>query len=106
MSIPALDQFFINPETAALKKNWLFVVDKGPSEAPGSDIVRMLLVRLVKFLKLDSAIHVSYKAYCSKDNIAERQQYAEENRMLSRHGPLSSKEISPPPFAPISGWKF
>ncbi|CAC5424978.1 unnamed protein product [Mytilus coruscus] len=46
LSIPALDSFYRNSVTGQLKKKWIFVVDNGPSEAPASSVVRMLLVRL------------------------------------------------------------
>ena len=53
MSIPSLDAFFRNPETGKLKEILAFIMDNGPSEAPGSLLVQMLLVQLLKFLDLD-----------------------------------------------------
>ena len=92
LTIPALDNLFRNEETGNLKKNWTFVVDNGPSEAPASSLVRMLLVRLVNFLNLDKVLQVSFEKLNSKDNPAERP-HASENLALSRHGPFKTKEI-------------
>ncbi|CAG2246508.1 unnamed protein product [Mytilus edulis] len=92
LTIPALDNLFRNEETDNLKKNWIFVVDNGPSEAPASSLVRMLLVRLVNFLNLDKVLQVSFEKLNSKDNPAERPR-ASENLALSRHGPFKTKEI-------------
>ncbi|CAC5400804.1 unnamed protein product [Mytilus coruscus] len=92
LTIPALDNLFRNEETGTLKKNWIFVVDNGPSEAPASSLVRMLLVRLVNFLNLDKVLQVSFEKLNSKDNPAERP-HASENLALSRHGPFKTKEI-------------
>ena len=44
MSIPSLDVFFRNPGTGKLKEFFGFIVDNGPSEAPSSLLVQMLLV--------------------------------------------------------------
>ncbi|VDI33128.1 Hypothetical predicted protein [Mytilus galloprovincialis] len=92
LSIPALDMFFRNPSTHTLKKKWIFVVDNGPSEAPASTLVRMLLVRLVNFMNLEKATQISFEKLNSKDNPAERP-HAAENLVLSRHGPFKSKEL-------------
>lgn len=53
MTIPLPDKFFRNPNTGKLKEIMGFVVDNGPTEAPASFLVQMLLVRLSKFLDLD-----------------------------------------------------
>ena len=49
MTIPSLDKFCRIPETGRLKEIMGFIVDNGPSEAPASFLVQMLLVRLLKF---------------------------------------------------------
>ena len=49
---PSLDRFFRNLETGALKNNFAFIVDNGPSEQPSSSMVQMCLARLCKFLNL------------------------------------------------------
>ncbi|CAG2190070.1 unnamed protein product [Mytilus edulis] len=94
LSIPALDIFFRNQETGNIRKKWIFVVDNGPSEAPASTVVRMLLVRLVNFLNLEKATQISFEKLNSKDNPAERP-HASENLALSKHGPFKSAEIFP-----------
>ena len=94
LTIPALDHLFRNPSSGHLKKNWIFVVDNGPSEAPASSMIRMLLVRFVNFLGLDKAIQISFEKLNSKDNPAERP-HASENFALSRHGPFTSAELFP-----------
>ena len=94
MSIPELDVFFRNPETLQVKEVFIFVVDNGPSEAPASNIVQMLLARLVKFLNLDKAVQRSFAEYLSKRNFVERC-HAAENKALERHEPFSSKQIHP-----------
>lgn len=94
MSIPELDAFFRNPETLQVKEVFIFVVDNGPSEAPASNIVQMLLARLVKFLNLDKAVQRSFAEYLSKRNFVERC-HAAENKALERHEPFSSKQINP-----------
>lgn len=68
MTIPSLDKFFRNPETGKLKEIMGFVVDNGPSEAPASFLVQMLLVRLLKFLDLDKVTQRSFAEYLSKRN--------------------------------------
>ena len=60
MTIPSLDKFFRNLETGKLKEIMGFVVDNGPLEAPGSFLVQMLLVRLLKFLDLDKVTQRSF----------------------------------------------
>ena len=52
----------------------------------------MSIVRLLNFLKLDKVTQVSFAEYHSKRNFVERV-HAEENRVLSKHGPFHSKPI-------------
>ena len=92
MTIPSLDKFFRNPETGTLKEIMGFIVDNGPSEAPASFLVQMLLVHLLKFLDLDKVTQRSFAEYLSKRNPVERV-HAAENNALSSHGPFSSKMI-------------
>jgi len=70
----------------------VFVVDNGPAEQPSSHLVQMCLVRLLNFLQLDKLTQVSFAEYHSKRNFVERV-HAEENRMLSKHGPFGSKPL-------------
>ena len=92
LTLPALDVFFRDRRTGCLKKQLTFVVDNGPAEQPSSHIVQMCIVRLLNFLKLDKVSQISFAEYHSKRNFVERV-HAEENRMLSKHGPFSSKPI-------------
>ena len=92
MTIPSLDKYFRNPETGNLKEIMGFIVDNGPSEAPSSFLVQMLLVRLLKFLNLDKVTQRAFAEYLSKRNFVERV-HATENSALSSHGPFSSKGI-------------
>ena len=89
MSIPSLDVFFRNPGTGKLKEFFGFIVDNGPSEAPSSLLVQMLLVRLIKFLDLNKVTQRSFAEYLSKRNFVERV-HTIENKVLSDHGPFSS----------------
>lgn len=52
----------------------------------------MCLSRLFNFLDLDQITQVSFAEYHSKRNFVERV-YAEENRVLSKHGPFSSSAM-------------
>ena len=92
MTIPSLDKFFRNPKTGKLKEIMGFVVDNGPSEAPASFLVQMLLVRLLKFLDLDKVTQRSFAEYLSKRNFVECV-HAVKNNALSSHGPFCSKMI-------------
>ena len=92
MTIPSLDKFFRNQETGRLKEIMGFVDDNGPSEAPASFLVQMLLVCLLKFLDLDKITQRSFAEYFSKRNPVE-QVHPAENNALSSHGPFSSKMI-------------
>ena len=47
----------------------------------------MCLVRLLMFLNLEKVTQVSFAEYHSKRNYVERV-HAEENRVLSKHGPF------------------
>lgn len=90
LTLSSLDCFFRDQKTGSLKKEFNFVVDNGPSEQPSSPLVQMVLVRLVRLLNLDKVTQVSFAEYHSKRNYVERV-HAEENRVLSSHGPFSSK---------------
>ena len=92
LSLSELDVFFRDSRTHEMKKEWVFVVDNGPAEQPNSHIVKMCLVRLLNFLKLDKICQVSFAEYHSKRNFVERV-HAEENRVLSKHGPFTSRPI-------------
>lgn len=92
LTIPGLDSLFRDEKTGCLKKEFIFVVDNGPAEQPSSPLVQMCLARLLNFLKLDKITQVSFAEYHSKRNYVERV-HAEENRVLSKHGPFSSKGI-------------
>ena len=92
MTLPQLDSYFRSPETGRLKDHFIFVVDNGPSEAPSNIAVQMCMTRLVNVLHLKKCVQVSFAEYHSKRNPAERP-HAEENRMLSRHGPFQSDQV-------------
>ena len=89
--MPSLMSQFQN-EKGKLKTQVVNIVDNGLGEQLSSPLVQMLLVRLCKFLRLDSACQVSYSEYHSKRNFVERV-HAQENKALSRHGPFSSKLV-------------
>jgi len=91
---PSLDRFFRNPETGALKNNFVFIVDNGPSEQPSSSMVQMCLARLCKFLNLDRVTQVSFAEYNSKRNFVKRV-HPQVNKALSAHGAFSSHAIHP-----------
>ena len=92
LTLPALDDFFRDKTSGSLKKEFVFVVDNGPAEQPCSSLVQMCLIRLLLLLKLDRITQVSFAEYHSKRNFVERV-HAEENRVLAKHGPFSSKAI-------------
>ena len=92
LTMPSLDKFFRDTFTEGLKKKLMFIVDNGPSEQPSSPLVKMCLVRLLQFLKLDKVIQTSFAEYHSKRNYVERV-HAEENRVLAKHGPFSSSLV-------------
>ena len=92
LSIFALDPFFRDRLTGKLKKEFTFVVDNGPAEQPNCPLVKMCLVRLLLFLDLHKITQVSFAEYHSKRNFVERV-HAEENRVLSKHGPFSSTYV-------------
>lgn len=89
---PALDHYFRDQETGQLKKELVFVVDNGPQERPSSPLVQMCMARLMNFLKLVKITQTSFAEYHSKCNFVERV-HAEENRVLSKHGPFSSSSV-------------
>ena len=70
----------------------VFVVDNGPTKQPSSHLAQMCLVRLLNFLQLDKLTQVSFAEYHSERNFVERV-HAEENRVLSKHGPFDSKPL-------------
>lgn len=92
LSLPALDKFFRDARTGLLKSEFTFVVDNGPAEQPCSPLVQMCVARLLRFLKLNKITQVSFAEYHSKRNFVERV-HAEENRVLSAHGPFQSNTI-------------
>ena len=49
MSIPSLEKFLRNLENGKLKEPFGFIVENGPSEAPSSLLLQMLLVRKVSW---------------------------------------------------------
>ena len=89
---PSLDSIFRNKESGHLKSIFAFIVDNGPGEAPSSPMVKMLLVRLLKYLDLDIVAQLSFAEYHRKMNFVESV-HATENECLSRHGPFCSKSI-------------
>ena len=89
---PAFDNYFRDEVTGGLKKELVFVVDNGPQEKPSSPLVQMCMARILKFLKLNKITQVSFAEYNSKRNFVERV-HAEENRVLSKHGPFSSHKV-------------
>ena len=89
LTLPALDSFFRDRESGCLKKEMMFVLDNGPAEQPSSHLVQMCLVRPLNFFKLNKVTQVSFAEYHSKRNFVERV-HAEENRVLSKHGPFCS----------------
>ena len=91
MANPGLDKIF-RSRTGALKRNFSFLVDNGPGEAPSSPLVKMLLVRLLQYLNLDIAAQLSFAEYNSKLNFVERV-HAEENKCISGHSIFDSKPI-------------
>lgn len=70
------------------------MVDNGPSEQPSCPLVQMCLVRLLLLLNLDKITQCSIAEYHSKRNYVERV-HAEENRVLSQHGPFKSNKVYP-----------
>ena len=92
LSMTELDTFFRDPSSQKLKKEWVFVVDNGPAEQPSSHLVQMCLARLLHFLTLDKITQISFAEYHSKRNFVERV-HAEENRVLSKHGPFKSRGV-------------
>ncbi len=92
LTMPALDCFFRNLSTGKLKSSFSFVVDNGQAEQPASSLVQMVMVRLLRLLGLNRITCVSFAEYHSKRNYVERV-HAEENRVLSAHGPFISTPI-------------
>ena len=92
ITLPKIRHFFINTETGKPKKEIVFVVDNGPQEKPSNPIVQMCLVRLLNFLKLYKVTQVSFAEYYSKRNFVERV-HAQENQVLSAHGPFQGQSL-------------
>ena len=92
LTLSGLDAFFRSSATGNLKKEFVFIVDNGPSEQPSCPMVQMCLARLLLFLKLEKITQCSFAEYHSKRNYVERT-HAEENRVLSKHGPFSSTKV-------------
>ena len=95
-TLPALQQHFEDCATGHIKKELVFVVDNGPQEKPSNPLVQMCMVRILQVLKLHKITQVSFAEYHSKRNFVERV-HAEENRVLSKHGPFSSCKVHPSP---------
>ena len=91
---PSLDRVFRNPETGALKNNFVFIVVNGPSEQPSSSMVQICLARLCKLLNLDRVTQVSFAEYNSKRNLVKRV-HPQVNKALSAQGAFSSHAIHP-----------
>ena len=89
MTLPQLDYYFRDSNTGKLKQSFLFVVDM-----PRSPLVKMLLVRLLKYLGLKKICQVSFAEYHSKRNPLERV-HATEEKALSKHGPFESPRHEP-----------
>ena len=89
---PSLDDHFRDPGSGKLKSTFIFVVDNGPSECPSSSMVKMLLVRMAKFLKLDRILQISNAEYYSKRNFVEIV-HAAVNLHIQRQAVLSSNRI-------------
>ena len=83
LSKPSFEYLFRNPVSGKLKENFIFVIDKGPSEAPASPLVKLWLARMLRFLNLDSISQLSFAEYHSKRNFVERV-HAAENQVLSQ----------------------
>ena len=87
-----LDSLFRDKQSGGLKKELIFVVDNGPQEKPSSPLVQMCMARLLKLLKLDRIGQILFAEYHSKRNFVERV-HAEENSVLSKHGPFCSQQL-------------
>ena len=92
LTMPSMDSYFRDIQTDKLKKKFIFIVDNGPAEQPASPLVKMCLVRLLRFLQLHKAVQISFAEYHSKRNYVERV-HAEENRVLSKHGIFRSNSV-------------
>ena len=89
---PAFDQCFRDEVSSGLKKDITFIVDNGPQERPSNALVQMCMIRLLQLLKLHRICQVSFAEYHSKRNFVERV-HAEENRVLTKHGPFNSHGV-------------
>ena len=60
LTMPSMDSYFRDIQTDKLKKKFIFIVDNGPAEQPASPLVKMCLVRLLRFLQLHKAVQISF----------------------------------------------
>ena len=93
MTLPQLDHCFCDSNSGKLKQSFVFVEDNGV-DMPRSPLVKMLLVRLLKYLGLKKICQVSFAEYHSKRNPVERI-HATEEKALSKHGPFESPRHEP-----------
>ncbi|KAK3107079.1 hypothetical protein FSP39_006642 [Pinctada imbricata] len=89
---PSLDEHFRDPDSGKLKSTFVFVVDNGPSECPSSSMVKLLLVRMAKYLNLDRILQIANAEYYSKRNFVEIV-HASVNLHIQRQAVLSSSKI-------------
>lgn len=62
MTLPQLDYYFRDSNNWKLKQSFVFVVDNGV-DMPRSPLVKMLLVRLLRYLGLKKMCQVSFAEY-------------------------------------------
>ena len=93
MTLPQLDHCFCDSNSGKLKQSFVFVENNGV-DMRRSPLVKMLLVRLLKYLGLKKICQVSFAEYHSKRNLVERI-HATEEKALSKHGPLESPRHEP-----------
>lgn len=62
MTLPQLDYYFRDSNNWKLKQSFVFVVDNGV-DMPRSALVKMLLVRLLRYLGLKKICQVSFAEY-------------------------------------------
>ena len=92
LTLSALDCFFRDRTTGCLRREFTFVVDNGPNEQPSCSQVQMCLCLLLNLPNLTKITQILFAENHSKRNFVERV-HAEENRVLSKHGPFDSKAI-------------
>ena len=93
MTLPQLDYYFRDPNTRKLKQSFVFVVDNGV-DMRRSPLVKMQLVRLLQYLRLNKICQVLFAEYHSKRNLVKRV-HATEEKALSKNGPLESPKHDP-----------